>query len=184
MKSALQFSSNQFKLTEEYSYATADDFQRLFAREIADYFRLAVRLTGDAEKAESCLILAMRECFANSAVSKEWALIWIRRAVVRNAIRLVSDMENVMPNETYRAAGFVSHLPPSAHRMEALRESLAILTLPDFERLVFVICVLERYSIPECALLLKRSPKDVSDARMRAIDLVDSAGELKLQEST
>jgi len=32
MKSALQFHSNQFKLIEEDTYATTDDFERLFAR--------------------------------------------------------------------------------------------------------------------------------------------------------
>src|ERR1035441_8022378 len=72
MKSALQFHSNQFNSIEEDTYATTDDFQRLFEREMADLFCLSLQLTADAEKAESSLILAMRECFANSTVSKEW----------------------------------------------------------------------------------------------------------------
>ena len=69
-------------------------------------------------------------------------------------------------------------MQPREYRIEALRDSLAILELPDFDRLVFVICVLERYSILDCALLLKRSPKDVNDARVRAINRVVSAEEL------
>src|SRR5208337_5427656 len=85
MRSALQFNSIQFRLTEEDTYATADDFQRLFAREMADLFRLSLHLTADVEKAETCLILAMRECFANTTVSKGWAAIWARRTVVRTA---------------------------------------------------------------------------------------------------
>ena len=49
MKSAIQFHSNQFKLIEEDTYATTDDFQRLFAREMTDLFRLSLHLTADAE---------------------------------------------------------------------------------------------------------------------------------------
>jgi len=184
MKSALQFHSNQFRLTEEDTYATTDDFQKLFAREMTDLFRLSLQLTADAEKAESCLILAMRECFANSNVSKEWALIWARRTVIRNAIRLVLETENAMPKDICSEAGPDFHLQPSEYRIEALRESPAILELPGFDRLAFVICVLERYSILDCALLLKKSPKAVNDARVRAINLVVSAEELNRHDST
>ena len=93
MKSALQFHSNQFRLTEEDTYAKAEDFQRLFAREMTDLFRLSLLLTADAEKAERCLTLAMRDCMTNSTVSKGWAFVWARRTVVRNAIRLVLETE-------------------------------------------------------------------------------------------
>lgn len=175
MRSALQFRSKQFDLIEEYTYATADDFQRLFAREMIDLFRLSLCLTVDAEKAERGLILAMRECFANNSVSREWALIWARRAVVRNAIRLVFGAESLNPHNTHCEAALDSRLPPSGYQIEALQDSLAILMLPDLERLVFVICELERYSIPDCALLLKRSPKEISDARVRAINQVAAA---------
>ena len=65
-----------------------------------------------------------------------------------------------------------------------MQDALAILTLPDFDRLVFVFCVLERYSILDCALLLRRSPKDVNDARLRAINRVVSAEERNRHEST
>jgi hypothetical protein len=183
MKSALQFHSNQFNLIEKDTYATKDDFQRLFAREMIDLIRLSLHLTADAEKAEICLILAMRECLANSAVSKEWALIWARRKVVCNAIRLILGTEDATPNDIDSETGPDSHLHPGEYRIEALRDSLAILALPDFDRLVFVICVLERYSIMDCALLLKSSPKDVNDARVRAVYQVVTAEERNRHES-
>jgi hypothetical protein len=141
------------------------------------------RVTADAEKAESCLILAMRECLSNSAISKEWALVWARRKVVCNAIRLVLGTEDAPPKNIHSATGPNSHLHPGDYRIEALRDSLAILALPNFDRLVFVICVLERYSIMDCALLLNRSPKDVNDARVRAIYQVVSAEERNRHES-
>jgi DNA-directed RNA polymerase specialized sigma24 family protein len=184
MRSALQFHNNQFKSIEDDTYATTEDFQRIFARDMTDLFRLSLQLTGDAEKAESCLILAMRDCFANSTVSKGWALVWARRTVVRNAIRFVLGKERAMLNDTCSEAGPDFHLQPSKFRVEALRDSLAILTLPDFDRLVFVICVLERYSILDCALLLKRSPRDVNTARVRAINQVVSAEERNRHEPT
>lgn len=183
MKSALQFDNNQRKLSEEDTFATAHDFQRLFAREMTDLFSLSLQLTADAGKAESCLILAMRECIANSSVSRRWALIWARRTVIRNAIRLVLGMENAIPNDVYSGAELGFHLQPSKYGIGALRHSLATLALPDFDRLVFVICVLERYSILDCGLLLTRSPKDVNEARLRAINQVVSSEERDHHES-
>jgi DNA-directed RNA polymerase specialized sigma24 family protein len=182
MNSALRFHSNQFKLIED-TYATRDDFQRLFAREMTDLFRLALQLTADAEKAEGCLILSMRECFDNCTVAKEWALIWARRAVIRNAIRVVLSTDNATPDTINSETGPDFRLQLREYRIEALQDSLAILELPDFDRLVFVICVLERYAALDCALLLNRSPKDVNDARERAIDQVVSAEEWNRHKS-
>ena len=184
MKGALQFRNNRIESIERDAYATKDDFQRLFASEMADLFRLSLHLTADVEKAESCLILAMRECLANSSVSKEWALSWARRTLIRNAIRLVLGIENETPCDVSCKAGPDFHLQPSKYRIEALQDSFAILELPDFDRLVFAICVLQRYSILDCALLLKRSPKEVNDARVRAINQVISAEERYRRDST
>lgn len=184
MNSALQFHSTQFESIEGNPYATADDFQRLFAREMTDLLRLSLNLTADAEKAESCLILAMRQCFASGTVSKEWAHIWARRMVVRNAIRSVLGEENTLQGNISCETGADFHLQPTEYRIEALQGSLAILDLPDFDRLVFVICVLERHSILDCALLLRRSPKDVHDARVRATNQVVSIEEQNHRDGT
>jgi DNA-directed RNA polymerase specialized sigma24 family protein len=177
MKSAPQFHSNQFRLTEEDTYAKAEDFQKLFAREMTDLFRLSLLLTADAEKAERCLILAMRDCMANGSVAKGWVFVWARRTVVRNAIRLVLESENTIPSDICSEARPDFHLRPGEYRIEELKDSLAILELPDLDRLVFVTCVLERYSILDCALLLRRSPKEVDSARARAINQIVSAEE-------
>ena len=158
------------------THTKADDLQRLFAKEMTDLFGLSFRLTADAEKAESCLILAMRECFDSGCnVSGKWARNWVRRAIIRNAIRQVLDKENTLHEDIFRDTGSDFHLQPSECRIEELRHSLAVLDLPDFDRLVFVICVLERYSILDCALLLSRSPNDVNDARVRATNHVIGA---------
>jgi len=49
----------------------------------------------------------------------------------------------------------------------AIAASESILDLPEFERFVLVICVLEHYSIHDCALLLGKSPRDIKEARQR-----------------
>jgi hypothetical protein len=84
--------------------------------------------------------------------------------VVRNAIGLVWGTKNDILAES----GFEFHLQSSDFPLEGLRESLAILALPHLDRLAFVICVLERYSILDCALLLRKAPQEVYDAIVRA----------------
>lgn len=180
MKNVLQFHRSRRDPKVKDHCATREDFHQLFATEMTDFLRLSLHLTADAEKAEKCLVLAMRDCFDRSVASNKWARLWARRMVVRNAIRLVLGTENDILCET----GSDFHLQPSAFQIEALRKSLAILGLPDFDRLAFVICVLERYSILDCALLLRRSPKDVHDAITRATNRVVSVEERIDQETT
>jgi len=149
-------------------YAAAEDFEQFFATQNTDLVRLSLQLTADAEKAERCLILAMRDCFFRRSVLRGGVHTWARRMVVRNAIRLVWGT----PNDFFGESGFEFHSQPSYYSLEALRESIAILTLPDLDRLAFVICVLERYSILECALLLRKAPREVYDAIVRATSQV------------
>lgn len=167
----LHFPGHRHNSNEARSYTTDDDFEQLFAAEIDDFFRLSLELTANAEIAERCLIDAMRDCFGRSTISKGFARVWARRMVIGNAIRLVLGIEN------YNACnmGCEIHLQPTKYRTKELRESVAILELPDFDRLVFVTCVLERLCLLDCALLMRKSPKDVSDAIMRATNRVASA---------
>ena len=165
---------------EKGLYATPEDFEQLFAKQNTDLSRLSLQLTADAEKAECCFILAVRDCFFRSRVSKDRVHTWARRMVMRNAIRLVWGTSNDILGES----GFEFHLQPSDLPLEALRESLVILTLPDLDRLAFVICVLERYSILDCALLLRKAPQEVHDAIVRATNHVVSFEERKEDDVT
>jgi DNA-directed RNA polymerase specialized sigma24 family protein len=69
----------------------------------------------------------------------------------------------------------------SAERQEHGAKQIAdvrgrITQLPAFERFVFVMAVLERYSIQECALLLDCSTREVASARIRALQLIAGVG--------
>src|SRR4029077_17093878 len=54
----------------------------------------------------------------------------------------------------------------------------SVLGLADFERFVFVLCVLEHYREHECALLLGCSVSEVREARARAIAELASIGQV------
>jgi hypothetical protein len=56
--------------------------------------------------------------------------------------------------------------------------SESILDLPEFERFVFVICVLERYSTLDCALLLGKPTREVNEVRHRVGNQVGHIDEL------
>jgi hypothetical protein len=134
------------------SYATDAGFHELFAREMTDFFQLSLQLTADDNKAKRCLTLAMKDCFGMSRILKGFARTWARRMVIKHAIQLVLGITN----EFDRDAESEFHLQPSRYPIEELRESVAILALPNFDRLALVICVLERLSILDCALLLRK----------------------------
>ena len=170
MTCALHFPSHQRNADETRSYATDDDFEQLFVAEITDFFRLSLQLTANAQKAHRCLIHAMRDCFGKSTISRGIARVWARRMVIRNAIHLILGIDN----DNASNAGGEFHLQPSRYQTEELRDSVAVVDLPDVDRLAFVICVLERLSILDCALLLRKSPKDVNDAIVRAMNRVAS----------
>lgn len=154
-------------VSERCEYARKDEFVSVFDRERAGLQRLALLLTANSEAAKRCLIRAFRECIASSSVSKEWILSWTRRMVIRNAISLVmgpGDQSFVNTNDD-ADNGLIAISPDDS--LGAFAESESILDLPEFERFVFVICVLERYSIHDCALLLGKSPREVNAVRHR-----------------
>jgi hypothetical protein len=45
----------------------------------------------------------------------------------------------------------------------------AILRLDVFDRIVFVLTVLEKYSVRDCAVLLRRRMPEINAARLRAL---------------
>jgi DNA-directed RNA polymerase specialized sigma24 family protein len=141
-----------------------DDIRQFFTGEMTALLRLATHLTADTEKAETCLILTMRDCFESGAVSKERLSRWVRRIVVRNAIRLVLGIEP----EIHDQSESIFCLPASYDLRNSLRDSAAILRLDDFDRLAFVICVFERCSPLDCALFLGSQLNDVKAAIVRA----------------
>jgi DNA-directed RNA polymerase specialized sigma24 family protein len=60
---------------------------------------------------------------------------------------------------------------------------MSILGLEDFERVVFVMSVLEKYSDQDCAVLLGCSRQDVREARMQAFLHVAESDKLRAESA-
>jgi len=153
-------------------YASKEEFVSLFESERMVLQGLALLLTASSEAAERCLSLALQECIANSSVSKDWMLAWARRMIIRNAINVVMEPEEHLFTRLSGNAETGSIVFSEDGSLDQIANSHLILALPDFDRLVFVICILERHPIQDCALLLDRPPREINEARQRAIDQV------------
>jgi len=148
-------------------YATGDDFRRIFAEDLNHLYRLAFLLTGDPAKAEQCFVAGFEDSVKNNAVFAEWARSWAKRTIIRNAIQALNPRpgrhDSSPPSTDFVQAG---ELPREQTRHFVFQ---AVLALEDFDRFVFILSVLERYSDHDCALLLGCSPAEIEEARTRAL---------------
>ncbi len=160
-------------------YATGEDFLKIFDKDLNPLYQLSFLLTGDHQKGERCFLAGIEDCAGENRVFREWARAWTRRVIVENAIRELKPRRS--------QSNWSS--PPSvfAHNQQSSGQSSGpighfdvdvVLGLPDFERFVFVLCVLERYREHECALLLGCLASEVRDARTRAIEELANSGEV------
>ena len=159
-------------MTQKYKnvsdeYATRSDFCHIFGEQMNSFYLLSLLLTADPHKAEQCFILGFDDSINNNSVFKERATLWARRCIILRAIRLLCPRPN---DETELNETGLSQL------IKELREEVReypnfarIVRLNSFGRFVFIMSMLERYSVQECALLLGCFRRDVIDARTAAI---------------
>ena len=148
-------------------YATGADFCRIFADDMNNLYLLSLVLTADPEKAEQCFVSGLDECTAGNQVFGEWARSWARRVVIKNAIRTILPQ----PERPARlsSAAQKSQVPNHDRLHPVPPEISGLFELPDFERFVFVMSVLEGYSDQDCALLLGSTRETVLAARLQAL---------------
>jgi DNA-directed RNA polymerase specialized sigma24 family protein len=142
-------------------YATRRDFQQIFTEDMADLHLLAFLLTGDQDKAEECFVSGLDDSITGNPVFREWARSWSKRAIIKNAIKALAPAPG-MP-----ASVAVNSDRTTDQQHEALIS--AVTRLDPFDRFVFVMAVLERYSVHECSTLLDRPLADVVSAKSRAL---------------
>ncbi len=149
----------------ESRYAIRDDFLKIFNEDLNGLYQLSFLLTGDHQKGERCFVAGIEDCAKENRVFREWARAWAKRVIVEKAIRELNPRRHsnssappTVFSRNQRSSGPIGYF--------ALEN---VLWLPDFERFVFVLCVLEHYRERECALLLGCSASEVRDARTRAI---------------
>jgi len=154
--------------------AAARDSCRIFEQEMDSLYLLSFLLTADKRKAEECFVGGLEDSAGNPRVFRQWAHSWARRMVIQNAIQMVRPQAG-KSRMTARGVD---------HGIAAVPEIAAIVELPAFERLVFVMSVLERYSDQYCALLLKCTRDEVIAARVRALQQLGNSAEERLSLAT
>ena len=159
------------QITRPMPYANSDDFRRVFDEDMNSLYLLSLLLTADREKAEQCFVSGLEDAVDSNPVFKEWARSWARRVIIVNAVRAINprSMEENGGSSSARA-GSNGRTPP----VEQV-EVAAVLALEPFERFVYVMTVLERYSDQDCSLLLGCTRRDVVAARTRAFEQIGSA---------
>ena len=147
--------------SQPHQRATNADFCRLFTKELKGLYLLSLLLTADSELAEECVLRSLDDCISGVAVAVDWAHSWAKRAVIKNAIRLVGpDLHSTLTNANEKERQQWDHEHP------AIR---AILGLSTFERIVYVTCVLERYSDGDSASLLGCVTQAIREAGVQAL---------------
>ncbi len=136
------------------------DFCQLFNNDVDRLYTLSLLLTADRQKAEQCFVSGLEDCLNGNSVFREWAQAWAKRCVIRNAIRLIAPMATEM---SCRQSGILMDEVSRANR------TAAITSLPPFHRFVYVLSVLEKYSDPECAILLNSTAEEIQNTRTQAV---------------
>ena len=148
------------------AYARSGEFCRVFAENMDSMHLLSFLLTADLAKAEECLVSGLEDCVTGSYVFRDWAQSWARRTIIQNAIRMLSPRPN---QPAVREASRETLNCRFGQTLEAHIAIGSILGLDPFERFVFVISVLEKYSDQDCSVLLGCSRQEIGETRMRAL---------------
>ncbi len=154
-------------------YASSADLRRIFSEEVDELHQLSFLLTGDREKAEECFVSGLEDSVKGRPVFREWARSWARRAIIQCAVRVVDPR----PMEEGHPPTFDSSRQTPAVEPEDMS---ALLDLRPFERFVYVMSVLERYSDQDCAILLGCARRDVVAARIRAFQQLETRSTVTL----
>jgi hypothetical protein len=143
-------------------YAQHADLCDVFGKDTKPLYLLAFLLTANHKESERCFVSTIEDVFKEPAVFKEWARSWVKRRLIENAIEIVSpaSARNGQKRDLWSAA-----------KRETQREWEidTVTQLVAFERFVFVMSILERYSNWDCALLLGCGMDKVVQERMTAL---------------
>ena len=159
--------TQKYKEARSNEYATSSDFCHIFVEQTNSLYLLSLLLTADPQKAEQCYLLGFDDAVSNNSVFKGRAHLWARRSIILRAIQLLGPRPNdeTELNET-GLSQLIEELPEEVREYPSFAR---VVRLNSFGRFVFIMSMLERYSVQECALLLGCFRRDVIDARTAAI---------------
>jgi DNA-directed RNA polymerase specialized sigma24 family protein len=159
------------QITRPMQYASSDDFRRVFEEDMDSLYVLSFLLTADREKAEQCFVSGLEDAVEGNPIFREWARSWARRVIILNAVRAINPRPIEENGRSSSATVSNNGKTPPVEQVEMA----AVLALEPFERFVYVMTVLERYSDQDCSLLLGCTRRDVVAARARAFEQIGSA---------
>jgi DNA-directed RNA polymerase specialized sigma24 family protein len=154
-------------------YATQGDFQKIFSEDMAGLHLLAYLLTADSDMAEQIFVDGLEDSIHGNPVFRQWARSWSQRAIIKRAIKAVAPSSNEP-----RSAPISVQPHTGKPDLDLLVQAIG--KLATFERFVFVLSVLEGYSVSECATLLACILQDVVSARAAALKRVAAAQQAEL----
>jgi DNA-directed RNA polymerase specialized sigma24 family protein len=163
---------NASRIARGQQYANSDDFQQIFQEDMSGLYLLSFLLTADREKAEQCFVSGLEDAVEGNRVFKDWARSWARRAIIQNAVRVINP-------RSPEASSVTRNTNEAKLPAEQPVEIGAVLKLEPFERFVYVMSVLERYSDQHCSVLLGCTRGKVSAARIRALQQIGNSMELR-----
>jgi len=145
------------------AFANSPAFCRIFIRQLNSLYKLGFLLTTNHFLAEQCTLASLDEALNAKGIPKSAAESWSKRLVIKNALRIVR-----------REFGGEMDLDwPVASTHEFIGWPFdAIIRLQLFERVVFVLSVLERFPDHECSRLLSCPISEIGAARIRALELL------------
>lgn len=152
---------------------SSEDVSKALPKNLSGLYQLSLLLTGGHEKARHCFVAGIEEFVNENRAFNQWAHSWAKRIVIENAIRELKPRQPSAHSQSaetvFPCAGQLSTPPGGQFDLEA------ILALETFDRVVFVISVLEHYSEHECARFLECSVAEIREARTRALNELASS---------
>lgn len=161
--------TKSYTLREEAQQNERGEYvSKTVAENLNGLYQLSLLLTGNHEKAQRCVVAGIEEFVRGNRAFNQWAHSWAKRIVIENAIRELKPHPRLAHSKSGETVfPYAGHLstPPGGHF-----ELEAILALDPFDRVVFVISVLEHYSEHACARFLECSVSEIREARTHALD--------------
>lgn len=148
-------------------FATRADFEKIFTEDMHGLHLLALLLTADEAKAEQAFVAGLEDSIHSNPVFRQWARSWSKRAIIKNAIKLVA------PVSAAEAAN--TSVQPQTGDAQADALIACVTRLEPLQRFVFVMAVLEGYSTTECAALLACSPPIILAAKAEVLKHMGTA---------
>ena len=156
-------------------HASPDDVRRVFVEHVSSLYKLSFLLTGNRDDAERCFMAAIDDTFdvIRVRIPRHSVQSRAKRAIVEQAVRVLKPRPQQKSNGTSILSNISDRDYLSSGRQAVIHR---VLSLRVFERFVFVLCLLERHTVEECAELLDCNVQEVLGGRMRALVSIATSG--------